>query len=132
LEKAEDTSAPLQQLVLKSRHIRKHTRRADCKQVTGLIWMAMRCTRKAPHSHAGSDTPCRSPGRPTFIDRRTLPRSSKPSSLTQTFLAFLDDVGPLLRRGSGGELRDVDEAVLGAEEVHEGAEVDMSLTTLPS
>src|SRR5471030_2156049 len=37
-------------------------------------------------------------------------------------VAFLDDVGSLLH-AVGGELADVDEAVLGAEEVHEGAEL---------
>ncbi len=58
----------------------------------------------------------------TFIDRRTLPRSSKPSSLTQTLWPSLTTS---LRLGNalGSELRDVDEAVAGAEEVDEGAEV---------
>src|SRR5437667_6193019 len=37
-------------------------------------------------------------------------------------VAFLDDVGGLLHAG-GSELTDVDQAVLGAEEVHEGAEL---------
>ena len=40
-------------------------------------------------------------------------------------VAFLDDVGGLVD-ALAGELADVDEAVLGAEEVHEGAEVDRS------
>ena len=58
----------------------------------------------------------------TFIDRRVLPRSSKPSSLTFTLSPSLTTSLTFctrLRR----ELRDVHEAVLGAEEVHEGAEV---------
>jgi hypothetical protein len=45
-------------------------------------------------------------------------------------VAFLDDVGGL---GDAllGQLRDVDEAVLGAEEVHEGAEVHRSSRPCP-
>ena len=58
----------------------------------------------------------------TFIDRRTLPRSSMPSSLTLTLSPSLTTSVTLLTR-LRRELADVHEAVLGAEEVHEGAEV---------
>ena len=58
----------------------------------------------------------------TFIDRRTLPRSSKPSSLTFTLSPSLT-TSVILLHAVRRELADVDEAVLGAEEVHEGAEV---------
>ena len=59
----------------------------------------------------------------TFIDRRTLPRSSKPSSLTLTLSPSLT-TSVVLCDALVRELGDVDEAVLGAEEVHEGAEID--------
>src|SRR5580704_15071661 len=55
------------------------------------------------------------------MDRRTLPRSSKPSSFTFTaWPSFTTSEGLLTRCGASSN---VDEAVLGAEEVHEGAEV---------
>ena len=65
----------------------------------------------------------RSSGRRAFIDSLTLPRSSKPRTLTFTWSPTLT-TSPTLLDALRRQLGDVDEAVLAAEEVHEGAEID--------
>ena len=59
----------------------------------------------------------------TFIDRRTLPRSSKPMSLTLTSAPSLTTSVGLGRRARGASWETCTRPSLGAEEVHEGAEV---------
>ncbi len=65
-----------------------------------------------------------------FIDRPDLAALVEAEELDPDLVAFLDDVGGLAD-ALVGELADVDEAVLGAEEVHEARRNRRSLTTVP-
>ena len=64
----------------------------------------------------------RSSDRRAVIERRTLPRSSKPRSFTLTLSPSLTTSEVLATRPLS-ELRNMDETIFGAEEIHEGAEI---------
>ena len=72
---------------------------------------------------AACSDPRRSPGRPAFMLSLTLPRSSKPSTLTLTWSPILTTSATLPTRCGASSLIWTSPS-RAAEEIHEGAEVD--------